>query len=781
MTMSSSADIEILCSAHGDMKYASVDYGSRLQWKKGNLQIGVQRLGGGTSRYICILDYKIGHQRIFPLASNIKKVSSINTNPGRVTLALKDGTNITLNKGNIQEVRRLISCLSEIKSVKPGNIISTVSQYQEGGQSGEAGTSASSSSSRPIDNRVETFTKHQGCDNTKQVPEWIPDQLMADPVYKSQLTQLFRAFSGLHTLQKDKTLCDVNIKVCDITFQAHKVVLAACSEFFNAMFTSGFQESHKSEVVISGNPEAFQVLLDFAYSGKATFSMETVLDVLEMAHYLQFDIVMELCESFLKDQISNQRADVVGVIKVLSVADKYSLDELAESCKGNLAANFKSSDEFLEHMTVELMDEILQRTDLKDEKEVFDTTIAWLQHDWEIRKLFAPALFKRIHLGNVPVGHLSMTVFDSPEIYTIPECKEMIRSVMKLSDSQMPGDPPLYASHPSLFATRTTFTALFWFGNYGAKYYDPKKKGVWRDLHNYPPIPEEDCDECNGSCIFREGNLYVARGTALYPRTLRCPQFLKLDVVNKRWRTLAPMTWRRSDFVLVYLNGRIYAIGGQIGDDPSTACEVYDTSDNHWQSINSMGLWCNLDPISCAAYDGKILVYSNSSDFELSLGQMIRHVLQMYDPALDTWFELMASTHTISTSRNSFYSGLVVHDGKCYRIVDGCDKCTCKDEGCEWHAGICIQELLIDISNRRALLGAKQDQAPIPAEFKKLAFRINQDVFVIIGRRYHRIERKIRTNQIGRVNLDVWQNLDAYYWHNSPNITQFVFNMKDWK
>ena len=87
---------------------------------------------------------------------------------------------------------------------------------------------------------------------------------------------------------------------------------------------------------------------------------------------------------------------------------------------------------------------------------MFDTTIAWLKYDWEGRKQYAPDLFKKIRFGIVPHGHLSTTVFKSPDLYSIPEFKESVDKVMAMIDARKPSDPPLYVMEPSLFATRTT-------------------------------------------------------------------------------------------------------------------------------------------------------------------------------------------------------------------------------------------------------------------------------------------------------------------------------------
>ena len=206
-----------------------------------------------------------------------------------------------------------------------------------------------------------------------EVPGWIPKTILTDPDCKSQLRHMFKMFNGLQRLQQDKTLCDITIQVGNRSFEAHRAILAACSDYFAAMLTSGFQESHESEAIINGKPEAFQVLLDFAYSGKLCLSSQNVIDVLEMAHYLQFDIVTERCEAFLNDALSQPNAaefDVEACIKIITTADLLEMQEVKKKCEDYLAENFKTTEAFLLYMTADLMKELLERTDLKDEKEV---------------------------------------------------------------------------------------------------------------------------------------------------------------------------------------------------------------------------------------------------------------------------------------------------------------------------------------------------------------------------------------------------------------------------
>lgn len=62
--------------------------------------------------------------------------------------------------------------------------------------------------------------------------------------------------------------CDVGLKVGSRVFRVHRLVLAASSPYFSALFSGGMREADKEEVQILGvETEVFEVLLDFIYTG----------------------------------------------------------------------------------------------------------------------------------------------------------------------------------------------------------------------------------------------------------------------------------------------------------------------------------------------------------------------------------------------------------------------------------------------------------------------------------------------------------------------------------
>ncbi|XP_072015547.1 kelch-like protein 28 isoform X2 [Amphiura filiformis] len=401
------------------------------------------------------------------------------------------------------------------------------------------------------------------------------------------LDHVQKVCKGLHRLQQNRTLCDITIKVGDTSFEAHKAVLASNSDFFQSMFTSGFQESHSSEVSITGKPEAFQILLDFSYSGELNLPSNetaTVMDVLKMAHYLQYNLVVVRCEEVLLQNF--HQCTLKDILQMMSESDVFGLDSLKTRCKQYLVENFDGSEEFLQCMTSELIVETLNHTDfhVMDEKEVFDIIVAWLKHDWEGRKEFAPQLLERVRLGAVPVPHLTLTFLQMPELNTIPECQQMLVRVMQLLNSKQPNDPPLSISHPALFESRSMITAVITFTLDGSMRFFEEDE--WKLMTKLPSLPRKDYINNSDSCVVGNNTqLYVARGTR-HGRRLQHPQFLSLDVVNKKWISLAPMTHRRESRCLVPLgNNHIYAIGGVDRGVAMKECEVYIIDENRWREV----------------------------------------------------------------------------------------------------------------------------------------------------------------------------------------------------
>lgn len=98
--------------------------------------------------------------------------------------------------------------------------------------------------------------------------------------------------SSINSLRKCNQLCDAILCVEDHDFPVHRVILAACSDYFKAMFTSGMSESanDQKKIEIKGlSSETMEILLDFIYTETVKVSVENVQALLPAACLLQLN------------------------------------------------------------------------------------------------------------------------------------------------------------------------------------------------------------------------------------------------------------------------------------------------------------------------------------------------------------------------------------------------------------------------------------------------------------------------------------------------------------
>lgn len=71
--------------------------------------------------------------------------------------------------------------------------------------------------------------------------------------------------------------CDVRLKVGSRVFSVHRLVLAASSPYFSALFSGGLSEVDQEEVQIRGvETQIFEMLLDFIYTGHLWFTASSL-------------------------------------------------------------------------------------------------------------------------------------------------------------------------------------------------------------------------------------------------------------------------------------------------------------------------------------------------------------------------------------------------------------------------------------------------------------------------------------------------------------------------
>ena len=160
---------------------------------------------------------------------------------------------------------------------------------------------------------------------------------------------------------------DVCLKVREDLFPAHRIVLAANSDYFHAMFTDGMKESNQELIELkdeSISPDVFKVIMDSIYTGDLSVNEENVFDVLTAADHLQVTSVVQQCCDFLKREFIQLRLDLQNYCLLSTVADRHGLRDLQEAAEHKIASIFKDiceSEEFLTHIGANQILSLLSR------------------------------------------------------------------------------------------------------------------------------------------------------------------------------------------------------------------------------------------------------------------------------------------------------------------------------------------------------------------------------------------------------------------------------------
>ncbi|XP_029103105.1 POZ-, AT hook-, and zinc finger-containing protein 1 isoform X2 [Scleropages formosus] len=110
----------------------------------------------------------------------------------------------------------------------------------------------------------------------------------------------------LHNLNAQRKdggrFCDVLLRVGEESFPAHKAVLAACSEYFESVFScqaEGDGEAKELEMhTIS--PKVFKDILDFAYTSRIVVRLECFPELMTAAKFLLMRSVIDICQEVIK-------------------------------------------------------------------------------------------------------------------------------------------------------------------------------------------------------------------------------------------------------------------------------------------------------------------------------------------------------------------------------------------------------------------------------------------------------------------------------------------------
>ena len=243
---------------------------------------------------------------------------------------------------------------------------------------------------------------------------------------------------------------DVRLKAGEDVFPAHRIVLAANSDYFRAMFTDGMKEANQEVIELkdeSISPDALKVVMDCIYTGDLHVNEENVFEVLVAADHLQVTSVVEQCCDFLKREFIQLRLDLHNYCLLCTVADRHGLRNLQEAAEHKMASIYKDiceSDEFLTNIDADQLISLLSRDDLSAPSEtfVFKSVMQWIKHKKEERMAVAAKVIGAVRLGLVDIK-IVIEELRTEEMQRVPEINVLLQESM--IHSHMPSQKSKFA------------------------------------------------------------------------------------------------------------------------------------------------------------------------------------------------------------------------------------------------------------------------------------------------------------------------------------------------
>ena len=238
---------------------------------------------------------------------------------------------------------------------------------------------------------------------------------------------------SLDELRNKKLLCDVHLVAEGAKFPAHRVVLAAASPYFQAMFTGGFKENQMSEITLNDmSYQGLNCVLNAIYIGELLLSEENVCDVLPVASLLQLNEIVEHCGRFLAKNVSARNC-----LFFLSVAEKYDLQEVVDQCNRFVLENFKAISKLMDFkkLSTEQLCNYLSDDQLrvrKGEIEVYRAALKWYTAKRRgVDSSDLADLMQHVRFPLIPSGLLLDEILTCPIISENPTVMTMVSEALR--------------------------------------------------------------------------------------------------------------------------------------------------------------------------------------------------------------------------------------------------------------------------------------------------------------------------------------------------------------
>ncbi|XP_076846394.1 LOW QUALITY PROTEIN: kelch-like protein 22 [Brachyhypopomus gauderio] len=468
---------------------------------------------------------------------------------------------------------------------------------------------------------------------------------------------------GLLALRQGGILFDVVLLVEKKPIQAHRILLAACCDYFRGMFAGGLREMQETEISIHGvSYTAMSKLLDFIYTSELDLDLDTVQEVLCAATLLQFQDVIGFCCEFLFSWLDDD-----NLLEVEKLADAYGLQQLGEKVRSYLLKNIRtfSRTAVYRQLPAEKVLSVLSSDELEvsSESEVLEAALHYHYSPEQAQKDEACL--------QVPLPMLQAVRFclmEKPTLQrlhgSLKPCplRDAVSAALRYHTQEL-WQPVMQSP---LTQPRVTSRCILGFGGM----YPPGVLADCEDRFQALNASWEHWRALGAERAPRMSNMGVAvlnnfvylvggdKNTSGFRAEARCWRY---DPRHNAWCNIEPLQQQHADHCVCVLGDHIYAIGGRDYSTELDCVERYDPHTNTWEYVAPLRR--EVYAHASAVVEGRIYVACGRR------GMAYLKETFCYDPAEERWSE--RSDGPVERA----WHGMAAHAGRAYVIGGSNDGC----------------------------------------------------------------------------------------------------------
>ncbi|XP_044223867.1 kelch-like protein 40a [Thunnus albacares] len=501
-----------------------------------------------------------------------------------------------------------------------------------------------------------------------------------DPMEQPRMYQQTLLQDGLFDLLENDKFVDCILKIQDKEFPCHRLVLAASSPFFKAMFLSDLEESKKREIVLKDvEPGVMGMILRYLYTSEINLTEQNVQDIFMVANMYQIPSIFSVCVSYLQEKL------VLGnCLAIFRLGLLLDCPRLALAARDFICERFQvvvRDQDFLELAPSELAI-IITSDALNVEREelVFESLMDWVRHDEKNRVKDLAELLHCVRLRLIPLDYFKEKVERHQYMRFNQEIKKDLDLVKDAHKGRLP-KPKKHSSEgakggesgeeeeeedeegylPGILNNNPRFgmfemDLLLMISDTGTVAYDPVGNECFV-VSESTEIPKNHC-----SLVTNQNQVFVVGGLLYNEEDKDEPfssYFLQFDPVSSEWLGMPSQPNPRCLFGLTEAENSIFVVGGKElkeGEHALNSVMIYDR-----QSFK----WGESDPLPYEVYghgtvSHKGLVYVIGGKSESK--KCMRRVC-VYNPTKFEWKDLAP----LKKARSLF--GITVHKDQIYVVT----------------------------------------------------------------------------------------------------------------